>query len=83
MYFIQVQHQQSAGPAPSQPVPSLPYPSAPQPALPSGSAYPTLGDYMGLELTEDVIRANMPEYLPASQVNNFQLCLLGGEIFQN
>jgi hypothetical protein len=28
--------------------------------------YPGLSDYMGLELSEDVIRANMPEYLPGA-----------------
>jgi hypothetical protein len=27
--------------------------------------YPGLADYMGMELTENVIRENMPEYLPA------------------
>jgi len=29
----------------------------------SASAYPSLRDFMGLELTEEMIRANMPEYL--------------------
>lgn len=29
------------------------------------SLYPSLGNYMGLELTEDVIAANMPEYTVA------------------
>ena len=29
----------------------------------SPSAYPSLHDFMGLELTEEMIRANMPEYL--------------------
>lgn len=43
---------------------TLPYPAAPQPSLTSASAYPTLGEYMGLELSQDIIRANMPEYLP-------------------
>lgn len=52
---------------PSQPSPSaanLPYPVV-NPAAP---LYPGLGDYMGLELSEDVIRANMPEYLASTQV---------------
>lgn len=35
-------------------------------ALPSapalGHVYPSLGDYMGLELSADVIALNMPEY---------------------
>lgn len=29
--------------------------------------YPSLNEYMGLELTRDVIAANMPEYLETSQ----------------
>ena len=33
-------------------------------------SYPGLAEYMGLELTEAEVRANMPEYLPAVvQVN--------------
>jgi len=28
-----------------------------------GQAYPSLRDFMGLELSEEMIRANMPEYL--------------------
>ena len=49
---------------------SLPYPvHAPESAYPVsqtstfGPVYPGLANFMGLELTEDVIRANMPEYL--------------------
>jgi len=45
------------------PPPSAPYPTLPQPTSPS-SAYPGLGEYMGLDLTEAEVRANMPEYLP-------------------
>ncbi|XP_063611287.1 syntenin-1-like [Penaeus indicus] len=30
--------------------------------------YPSLGDYMGLEFTDEVIAANMPEYLAVAQV---------------
>lgn len=37
----------------------LPYPVNPG----SVAMYPGLGDFMGLELSEDVIRLNMPEYL--------------------
>lgn len=47
--------------------PGQPYSSA-TPGASSSSAlgvYPGLADYMGMELTEDVIRVNMPEYLPA------------------
>merc|ERR1719334_3027425 len=28
------------------------------------SAYPALGDYMGLEFSDEVLALNMPEYLP-------------------
>ena len=45
-------------------VAALPYP------VTASSAYPGLAEYMGLELTEDIIRANMPEYLPSNQVSN-------------
>jgi len=41
-----------------------------QEARPSSAAaavYPGLADYMGLELSESVIRANMPEYLDAQR----------------
>lgn len=32
------------------------------PSAPSSHVYPALGDYMGLELSSDVIAQNMPEY---------------------
>lgn len=43
---------------------ALPYPVAP-PSMPHPSAhvYPSLSDYMGLDLTPEVIAANMPEYV--------------------
>lgn len=30
--------------------------------------YPNLGDFMGLDLSDDMIRANMPEYLENRQI---------------
>lgn len=41
-------------------------PSAPlpYPITPAAQMYPALNDYMGLELTPEVIAANMPEYSP-------------------
>jgi len=50
--------------------PGQPYAAAASatPGASSSSAlgvYPGLADYMGMELTEDVIRENMPEYLLA------------------
>merc|ERR1719334_574056 len=54
---------QTCYPPPSAPYPTIPHPTSPQPTSPS-SAYPGLGEYMGLDLTEAEGRANMPEYLP-------------------
>lgn len=52
---------------------ALPPPSAPSAPLPQ--MYPALGDYMGLELSSQVIALNMPEYQiqtvqPSGVVNN-------------
>lgn len=57
---MQPQRQQQA----PQPVYSVSVPSAPTHTLErSGTgAYPSLVDFMGLELTEEMIRLNMPEY---------------------
>lgn len=33
----------------------------------ASALYPGLGDFMGLELSQDVIALNMPEYVPSSQ----------------
>jgi len=61
---------------PHQPSPlpqnQLPYPPQPTSSFagasaPAGAAYPGLAEYMGMELSEDIIRANMPEYLPQAQ----------------
>lgn len=38
------------------------YPSMPVPEGSNQAVYPSLGDYMGLELSESVLAANMPEY---------------------
>jgi len=53
---------------PPQPVshPPLPASLAPVPASVAAS-YPGLAEYMGLELSEALIRENMPEYLPGNQ----------------
>lgn len=58
--------------------PTLDIPSAPS-APPMGSSplqspvYPDLVDYMGLELSQDVIAANMPEYLQRQAGNQQKL----------
>ncbi|KAK2583376.1 hypothetical protein KPH14_009367 [Odynerus spinipes] len=45
-------------------------PSAPSyDSSPSGSIYPSLGDYMGLELSGGTIANNMPEYAISTQPN--------------
>ncbi len=55
---------------PTAPVPTLPRQGSPyhtggSMAIASApSVYPTLGEFLGLELSEEMIRANMPEYLP-------------------
>jgi len=41
--------------------------SAPPPPSPTGHAYPGLAEYMGMELSEALIRDNMPEYPPNCQ----------------
>jgi hypothetical protein len=48
-----------------------PTPDSSAPSYPSisGSPYPELAEYMGMELSRDVIAANMPEYLPENQVS--------------
>lgn len=71
-------HQSSSNlPYPPQSSSSSLYPSAPPPTSASNGqspVYPGLGEYMGLEFTEEVIRANMPEYLitpmPSNQVSS-------------
>lgn len=37
-------------------------PAQASPSAPNAHVYPALGDYMGLELSDDVIAQNMPEY---------------------
>jgi syntenin-1 len=63
---------QSSTTLPYPPIPSgtSAYPQIPSNASGNGSVYPGLGDYMGLELSEDVIRANMPEYLVVPQASS-------------
>jgi len=72
---VQPQHQSTALPYPPLPsnagIPSAPLvnstPSNPVLAV----SYPGLSEYMGLELSEALIRENMPEYLPnSSQANS-------------
>ncbi|XP_066273337.1 syntenin-1-like [Branchiostoma lanceolatum] len=59
--------------APAYPTQPPAYPTAPQPAgampVAQFSLYPSLDDYMGLSLTPDEVRANMPQVLepPPSQ----------------
>jgi len=50
-------------------IPSAPFLPLPQSssASPPGQVYPVLAEYMGLELSEAVIRENLPEYLQVKQ----------------
>ena len=48
---------------PSAPFLLLPQSSSASPASPAGQVYPVLAEYMGMELSEAVIRENLPEYL--------------------
>ncbi|KAF2363733.1 PDZ domain [Trinorchestia longiramus] len=62
-------------------VASPPYPL--HPVHSGGHAYPALGEYMGLEFTDEIIRLNMPEYLPGQQlqpVHGGQLLELNGTV---
>ncbi|XP_075969448.1 syntenin-1-like [Anticarsia gemmatalis] len=56
MVRAQMAHHQAAT------APSYALPHATAPSAPSPHVYPALGDYMGLELSSDVIALNMPEY---------------------
>lgn len=51
----------------------LPEPVAPSAPVydpsPSGPIYPSLGDYMGLELSNQMISNNLPEYTVSTQTN--------------
>lgn len=40
----------------------------------SGMLYPSLGNYMGLELNEETIAQNMPEYALATRQNASDVC---------
>ncbi|XP_012262891.2 syntenin-1-like [Athalia rosae] len=62
MIKAQLQAEQQYTPHPT-PVQSAPIPNTGTPSAPAHHIlYPSLGDYMGLELSEDVIAQNMPEY---------------------
>ncbi|XP_063926411.1 syntenin-1-like [Zophobas morio] len=60
-HMSRAQNQALAASAPSYPPAYSPEMPVPQTAT-GNSAYPSLGEFMGLELTEDVIKQNMPEY---------------------
>lgn len=62
--------------------PTAPPTSMPMPAIENPAMYPSLTDYMGLELSEAIIAANMPEYTQVAVVTAvsiselFYSCLL-------
>lgn len=55
------QNQAPSGYPPAYHQPGYPQITAPTPSVPT-AMYPALGEYMGLELSHDVIALNMPEY---------------------
>lgn len=62
--------------APPQPAVESAIPSAPAYiSSSSGTLYPSLGDYMGLELNEDTIAQNMPEYALATRSAVSYICI--------
>jgi len=65
--LFQAQHQvENAYPGQSPSAPSLPYPIHPNTGI-----YPSLSEYMGLELSPAVLAANMPEYVASVRKNIF------------
>lgn len=64
---------------PYPPMPSYtPMPTYPPTSSSGNPVYPGLADYMGMELTEDVIRENMPEYLPVAVRGSTQVASISG-----
>lgn len=59
----------------SPPIPTgTAFPSAPAEVPTISLLYPSLGDYMGLELSEEAIAQNMPEYALATRPNVSDKC---------
>ena len=52
---------------------SAPYPTLDHATPTASHAYPQLLEYMGLELTEEEIKLNMPEYIPGNNQVRFVL----------
>ncbi|XP_029157453.1 syntenin-1-like [Nylanderia fulva] len=76
---VQAESQYSISMPTERAVPSAPVyvPSAP------GTLYPSLGDYMGLELNEDTIAQNMPEYALARHQNANDMTLTSTNVTYN
>lgn len=72
MARAQMTQHQATSSAPSY---ALPH-AAPAASAPPGHVYPALGDYMGLELSSDVIALNMPEYQIQTVNKYFRYCVL-------
>lgn len=68
--FDQINHQPAIGGGGGLPAYTAnPYPEMGGAAsTPQSNAYPDLYDFMGMELSKDMIAANMPEYLQSRQV---------------
>lgn len=82
--FQQQQQQQQYQPAVIPSFTQNPYPEMPSATAPSANAvmYPDLGDYMGLELSQEVLAANMPEFVRADGTVAPQTNVVGlGELY--
>ena len=60
--LVKAQNQVMSQAVPAVPSYAAPLPNAPPVAVGDSAMYPSLNDYMGLELSEAMISANMPEY---------------------
>lgn len=74
--MMRAQDQLISSMAQTQPMPNTGY-VRPGEAL-SLSMYPSLGDYMGLELSEELIAANMPEYLQVATTTRTDVVPVAG-----
>ena len=63
---VQADQAQASGSAPTAAAPQANLPYSIEHA--QAPMYPGLADFMGLELTDDVLRLNMPEYLNTNAV---------------
>ncbi|KAF2883972.1 hypothetical protein ILUMI_22200 [Ignelater luminosus] len=78
----QYEAQIAALPPPTAPhvYPTAPSTSMPMPVVENPAMYPSLTDYMGLELSEAIIAANMPEYTQVAIMTAREVVPSGGGV---